>query len=299
MKYLVKISSLVLCLILCASCLRKELRSMDFTAEHVFTEGIEGPAVSPAGEFFAVNFEREGTIGRVDALGKGEVFLTLPDSSIGNGIRFDKNGNMFVADYKGHRVYRIKKGSKTPEVWAFQPDMNQPNDLDIAADGSIYLSDPNWNEGSGKLWRVHPDKRVELLETGMGTTNGITISPGDSILYVAESLQRTIWRYDLEKDGAPTNKKQFMSFEDFGLDGMRCDVRGNLYITRFEKGTVLILTPDGRIMDEVILSGKKPTNITFGGPDGRTCFVTVADRGCVEIFRSPFPGKFFANTNKN
>ena len=63
-----------------------------------FTKGIEGPACDKAGNVFAVNFKEQGTIGRVSPDGKGEVFLTLPEGSTGNGIRFDKKGNMFIAD---------------------------------------------------------------------------------------------------------------------------------------------------------------------------------------------------------
>ncbi|UCD60207.1 MAG: SMP-30/gluconolactonase/LRE family protein, partial [Flavobacteriaceae bacterium] len=99
-------------------CAEEQRLSEDFTSEFGFTAGIEGPAVNADGELFAVNFEREGTIGRVNKAGEAEVFISLPEGSIGNGIRFDLDGNMFVADYLGHTIYRIKKGSKTPEVWA-------------------------------------------------------------------------------------------------------------------------------------------------------------------------------------
>ena len=78
----------------------KEDTSTDFTEEHLFTTGIEGPAVDAAKNLYAVNFEKEGTIGIVDAQGKASLFMNLPNGSIGNGIRFDKEGNMFIADYK-------------------------------------------------------------------------------------------------------------------------------------------------------------------------------------------------------
>ena len=72
---------------------------------------------------------------------------------------------------------------------------------------------------------------------------------------------------------------------------MRCDVEGNLYITRHGKGTVAKLSPAGEILLEVELAGRNPTNIAFGGADGRTCYVTVADRGNVETFRVEAPGR--------
>ena len=64
-----------------------------------FTPGIEGPQCDGAGNVYAVNFKEDGTIGKVAPDGKGEVFITLPNKSVGNGIVFDRAGVMFIADY--------------------------------------------------------------------------------------------------------------------------------------------------------------------------------------------------------
>lgn len=276
------------------SCKEKQRTSADFTSEFGFTPGIEGPAVNANGELFAVNFAREGTIGKVNKAGEAEVFISLPEGSIGNGIRFDLEGNMFVADYLGHKVYRIKKDSKIPEVWAKDSTMNQPNDLAIGSGGIIYLSDPNWAENTGKLWMVNPERVIVLLEEGMGTTNGVEVSPDGKTLYVNESVQRVVWKYDIQENGKLSNKTKFISFTDFGLDGMRCDMEGNLYLTRYDKGTVAIVSPEGKILEEVVLKGKKPSNIAFGGDKGIDCFVTMADRGCFETFEALSPGSYYS-----
>lgn len=268
-------------------------QSEDFTPEFSFTQGIEGPAVNSDGTLFAVNFKQEGTIGSVDAEGNGEVFLSLPKGSIGNGIRFDEAGTMFIADYAGHKVYRVLKNSKELHVWAENPEMSQPNDLAVGNNGILYLSDPDWATNSGRIWMVSAKGTIHLLEDGMGTTNGIEVSPDGSVLYVNESAQRQVWKYDIQSDGSIANKSVLISFEDFGLDGMRCDARGNLYITRYDKGSVVIVSPEGNIIKEIFLKGKKPSNIAFGGVDGKTCFVTLADRGCIEIFTAPFSGSYY------
>lgn len=290
MKYFPK-SVLLYFILLSWACDTDSGKSWDFTAENVFTPGIEGPAVNSEGQLFAVNFQKEGTIGVVDENGMGKVFLELPEGSIGNGIRFDQNDNMFIADYAGHKVYRVAKGSNVPEIWAEQPNMNQPNDLTLGKRGQIYLSDPDWSTNTGKLWMVDPQTNVVLLEDEMGTTNGIEVNPEGTVLYVNESIQRKVWKYDILPDGRVSNKELIIAFKDFGLDGMRCDAQGNLYITRFEKGTVVVVSPEGKILDEIKLKGKKPSNITFGGKDWQTCYVTMADRGCVEAFRALHPGK--------
>ncbi len=272
-------------------------QSTDLIAEHSFTEGIEGPAVNKDGDIFAVNFKEQGTIGRVDQKGQGEVFITLPEGSIGNGIRFDKDQNMFVADYAGHKVYRLKNGSKTLEIWAEDLSMNQPNDLAISDTGYIYLSDPNWAANTGNIWMVTPSGNIQLLEANMGTTNGIEVSPDGKLLYVNESVQRKVWKYDIQKDGTISNKRLFFSFKDFGMDGMRCDTKGNLYITRYDKGTVVMISPEGTLIKEILLQGKKPSNIAFGGKDGRDGYVTMADRGCIEVIRIPHPGSYYTKVH--
>ncbi|NNK30547.1 MAG: SMP-30/gluconolactonase/LRE family protein [Flavobacteriaceae bacterium] len=282
---------MLLIVLLLGSCNTDSRESWDFTAENVFTAGIEGPAVNSDGQLFAVNFEKEGTIGVVNEAGEGKVFLELPEGSIGNGIRFDSNGDMFIADYLAHRVYRVPAGTNIPEVWASEPAMNQPNDLTIGKQGQIYLSDPNWSNSTGKIWMVDPKRKIVLLEDQMGTTNGIEVNPEGNVLYVNESIQRKVWKYDILPGGGIGNKQLFISFKDFGMDGMRCDKKGNLYITRFEKGTVIVVSPEGKILDEIELKGKKPSNITFGGKDRKTCFVTMADRGGLEAFHALHPGK--------
>src|SRR3954470_2703871 len=121
------------------------------TRPGAFTKGIEGPACDREGNIYAVNFGREGTIGKVTPEGRGELFVALPGKSVGNGIVFDRQGRMYVADYVGHNVLRIDPGTKAIEVFAHAA-MNQPNDLAIAPDGTLYASDPDWAHGTGQVW---------------------------------------------------------------------------------------------------------------------------------------------------
>ncbi len=120
------------------------------------------------------------------------------------------------------------------------------------------------------------------------------VSPDETKLYVNESEQRNVWVYDLSPAGEISNKRLLVKFPDFGVDGMRCDEKGNLYITRYGKGTVVVISPQGKQLQEIRLKGEKPTNIVFGGLDGKTCYVTtLADRGCIETFRTEFARRSF------
>ena len=119
-------------------------KARPLTEEKSFTAGIEGPNCDARGNVYAVNFQKDGTIGRVTPDGKGEVWVELPGKSVGNGIVFDKKGMMYVADYVGHNVLKIDPATKKITVYAHEDKMNQPNDLAIAPDGTLYASDPNW-----------------------------------------------------------------------------------------------------------------------------------------------------------
>ena len=265
--------------------------AQEFTPVNGFTSGIEGPACDAAGNLYAVNYERQHTIGKVTPDGAASVFVELPTGSIGNGIRFSSEGFMFIADYTNHNVLKVDMDTRDISVHAHEPTMNQPNDIAISANDILYASDPNWAESTGQIWRVDTDGKVTLLEADMGTTNGIEVSPDEKVLYVNESAQRNVWAYDLSPEGEVSNKRLLIQFPDFNMDGMRCDIEGNLYITRHGKGTVAKLSPAGEVLLEVQLTGKLCSNIAFGGEDGRTCYVTMADRGNVEVFRADLPGR--------
>ncbi len=265
-------------------------QASDFTAENLFSENIEGPNFHN-GILYVVNYQKDGTIGAVKADGTVELFVTLPEGSIANAIQFDANGNMLLADFKGHNILKVNMQSKAISVFVHNDLFNQPNDICINKKGQIFASDPNWKEETGKLWLIEPDGKSVLLKENIGTTNGITLSPNEKTLYVAESVQKKIWTFNVDPIGNISNQKLFASFGDFGLDGMKCDNKGNLYVTRYGKGTIEIFSPQGKLLHEVKMKGLKPSNLNFGGADGKTCYVTLQDRKCVEIFKSRVVGK--------
>lgn len=261
-----------------------------FTAEKSFTKGVEGPACDKAGNVYAVNFEKQHTVGKVTPEGKGEVFVTLPGASTGNGIRFNKEGLMFVADYAAHNLLTVNMTTKAVTTFAHEDAMSQPNDIAIAPDGSFFASDPNWKQSTGRVWRISDKGLVSLAADNLGTVNGIEVSPDGRTLYINETNQRNVWAFDITTDGKLTGKRLIRQFTDFGFDGMRCDVDGNLYITRNGKGTVIKMTPAGEVLQEVDVLGKSPTNLCFGGPDGRTVYVTEAEKWRLVSFRADKPG---------
>lgn len=262
-----------------------------FTPEHSFTSGVEGPATDNAGNVYAVSYQKTDTIGRVAPDGKAELWLTMPKGSLGNGIRFTPDGRMFVADYTGHNILEIDPATKKVSVFAHEASMSQPNDIALGPDGTLWASDPDWKAGTGRVWRIDRDGKVTRVAAEMSTTNGIEVSPNGKYLYVNESGSRKVWRFRIASDKSLVDKKLLIAFPDFGMDGMRADVKGNLYVTRHGKGVVAVVSPKGKLLREVDVLGKNPTNITFGGKDGKTCYVTEVQHGRLVSFRAQYRGR--------
>jgi sugar lactone lactonase YvrE len=290
------LGTLTTILIVCLSCEQKEVQyqSQDLVFVGQYTSGLEGPAVDQDGNLYFVNPTHSGSVGKVDTEGNFSLFIEhLPEGSTANGIRFGQDQSMYLADYTGHNVLKVNLKTKAVSVYAHDSLLNQPNDLAICCNDRMFASDPNWKESTGQLWRVE-NGQFYLLSKDMGTTNGVEVSPDEKTLYVNESVQRKVWAFDLDTEGNISNKRLFHQFDDFGMDGMRCDVEGNLYITRYGKGTVAKLSQEGKLLLEVQMKGKKPSNIAFGGKDGKTAYVTLQDRGYIETFRVQKAGRSFA-----
>ncbi|HWB97681.1 MAG TPA: SMP-30/gluconolactonase/LRE family protein, partial [Bryobacteraceae bacterium] len=272
------------------------------TQANSFTEGVEGPACDRQGNLYAVSYQREGTIGKVTPDGKASLFVEMPGGGRANGMRLDSEGMLIVADYVGHKVYRLDPatgkflGNLTQDWTGLQ--FHQPNDVGISRDDTIYFSDPDWKNpaGGGRIFMITapPNRRTVLLDQHLTTPNGITVSPGEKHVYVGQSEAHNILVYDRKPDGALHNKRVFTKLPKGGVpDGMRCDVKGNLYVSMVGLGKILIVHPDGRIDDRAIqCHGKSPANLTFCGKGGggSTLYITEKEHGRIEKFTAPDPG---------
>ena len=293
MKYIY--TTVVICFLLSCgtqhasqSFFNSKFQATDFTQENLFTVNIEGPAFYHD-SLFVVNYQHDGTIALVHPDGTCELYLNLPKGSIANSIKFDSEGNMLLADFQGHNILKVDAGHHVTTYC--HAAFNQPNDICINHKDQLFASDPDWNNNTGKLWRIDKGGQAVLLAQNMGTTNGIELSPDEKTLYVNESVQRKIWKFDVDSSGNISHRQLFTQFMDFGLDGMHCDKDGNLYVCCYGKGTVAVFNPQGDLLREISLKGKNCSNLVFGGEDGRTVFVTLQDRKCMEMFRADIPGK--------
>ncbi len=287
-----RVIGLLCCAFLATSLFAEEprVRAVSVTAINSFTSGIEGPSCDRDGNLFAVNFERRGTVGRVDRDGNAEVYLTLPENGVGNATRFDRHGSMFIADHVNHRILKVAPGSRECTIYAEEPSMFQPNDLTITADGTIFASDPDWKQGGGRIWRIDHIGRCEIVVNDLKLPNGVETSPDGQKLYVALTEAAEIIVFDIKEAKQLSNQKSLIRFETHLVDGIRCDVEGNLFVARYGSGTIAVVSPDGKLLHEIEVLGAEPSNLCFGGKDGRTVFVTEVQNRRVVKFDAAYPG---------
>ena len=307
--------------------------SKQLTPGGEYNKGIEGPAVNAAGDLFVVGFKIPGAdptlrrgIGQVKkGTAQSRLGAKLPDGGRGSGIRFDLQGRMYVADFKLHTIHVFEAGSTDPQPYfAAAPDpqhptkpaFNQPNDIAIARDGTIYASDPNFGAGTGRIWRITRGANGEGVGTIMtstrtlGITNGLDLSPDDKTLYVSESKSSTLhrpaslWAYRIDGTALVAGADALKTFDEGGdADGLRVDTDGRIFLARPEAKEVFILVPPGSPgapQARVKTVGKNPNNLTFGGADGRDVYVTQNtdsanqnddSKRFIERFRTDRPGR--------
>lgn len=249
--------------------------------ESVFTAGIEGPYALSNENILAVNFQKEGTIGCIAPNEKGSILFELPGKSVGNSIQPYGDTAIIVADYVAHKIWMYHLEDEILSVFAGNNQMNQPNDMVVHAKGWIYASDPAWADSTGKIWMIDSKGNSKLLASDMGTTNGICLNNEGTKLYVNESIQRSVWVYDVKTDGTIFNKKLFVQFDDAGLDGMKIGKHNELLIARYDAGEIGVYSADGSLIKSYKLHGKKPTNLTFN-EDSTSIFVTMQDKKWIE-----------------
>jgi gluconolactonase len=211
-----------------------------------------------------------------------------------NGLTFDANGALVVADHGNRQIARINESNFTRTTLADRYEgrrLNSPNDLVFHPNGDLYFTDPPYgldgiNDSRAKelpfngVYRLTPNGELTLLTKELTFPNGIAISPDGRTLYVAVSdPKKPLWMaYDIHPDGTIARGRVF--FDPAPLvalgrigspDGMKVDRAGNLFATG--PGGVLVFSPDGRHLG-TILTGERTANVAFGD-DGRTLYMTA------------------------
>ncbi|MFJ6674757.1 SMP-30/gluconolactonase/LRE family protein [Actinosynnema sp. NPDC091369] len=218
-------------------------------------------------------------------------FETFIADSGSNGLAVTPDGTRLLAATHDNRTvsaYSLTDRSRTTVAANYQGRaFNSPNDLTIGRDGTTYFTDPNFQRGNRtdeqngrtSVFRVR-DGVVSLVDDTLSQPNGVVLSPDGTTLYVGGS--NSIVKYSVAADGSTGNRTTFASIQT--PDGATIDCAGNLYWASYNEGLVHVFSPSGTRLG-TISAGRNITNAAFGGPDGRTLYITSGVNGSFGLYQ--------------
>ncbi|MCZ6671393.1 MAG: SMP-30/gluconolactonase/LRE family protein, partial [Verrucomicrobia bacterium] len=209
-----------------------------------------------------------------------KVTIFKDDSRGANGCWIDSNGNLIVCEHGGRGIYQINKdGSRKTIVNEYEgKKLNSPNDLWMDKRGGIYFSDPRYGQNRDDMeqegehvYYLSPNrKKLTRVTDDLVRPNGLLGSLDGKTLYIADQGDGKTFAYDIKPDGTLKNKRLFI---EEGSDGVTIDHKGNIYITNT---AVRVFSPDGSFIEEIVIP-KRPSNVCFGGDEGKTLFITARE----------------------
>jgi gluconolactonase len=204
------------------------------------------------------------------------------------GTYLCSDGRILICDNKLPALLELTPEGKV-NVLVEQFDgkkLNSLNDLTVDKAGNIYWTDPSGStreKPTGKIFRVRPDGKVDLLASDLAFPNGLDVDPGNKYLYVIESQTAKVLRYELPADDQPLGKATvFFALGGSGGDGCVFDAAGNFWVADFhrpetKKGRITVISPEAKVLGHLDIPATSVSNITFGGPKHDEIFVTTGD----------------------
>jgi len=246
--------------------------------EYADNRFFEGPTWSPTEVklYFTAFGEHGQQLLRLEHTGHVTVWMDRTEGV--NGTFLAQDGRLLAAQTYGHRVLALPPGGIRPAevvTLAADPAWNQPNDVCQSPTGHIYFSDPDFKTRTKSgVYHLAPDGRVGKVISDMTLPNGLVVSNDGRSLYVADSHEKHWRAYPIGEDGSLGAGRVFFNPDvpdQADPDGMTIDEHGRLYFTG--RGGVWVVRPDGTML-EFIPVPEFCSNLTFGGPDGRTLYLT-------------------------
>ena len=259
---------------------------------------LEGPAFDRAGNFYCVDI-CHGRIFRISPAGEWSIFAQYDGNP--NGLKIHRDGRIFVTDQSlGILIFDPRTGERIGRL-AGPPGASSfaaTNDLFFADDGTIYFTDPgssSLDDPSGRVYRWREGGEAELVADRLPYPNGLVLDHTGKVLLIALSRSLQIIRAPLNAAHARAEKLGLfiqLSGGIAGPDGLALDEDGGLAIAHSGLGTVWIFDRLGEPVARLrSCAGIRATNVAYGGPDGRTLYITESEKGVILRARVRTPGR--------
>ncbi len=241
-------------------------------------KSTEGPAVNAKGEVFFNDVSASKTY-RIGL--DGQVALLNDDAKKSNGEAFDADGRLYSVSMRDPRVLRYEADGK---VTVLAEDI-AGNDVVVAHSGNLYFTNPppDPSNDPSKLWLIRSDGSKQVVDTGaVKYMNGVTLSPDQSLLYVADYRSHWVYSYVIQPDGTLVDKQRYTwlhvpDTDDWSnADGIRCDRNGLLYVAT--KIGIQVCDQPGRVNAIIPTPNRRVANLVFGGAKFDTLFATCGDK---------------------
>ena len=242
----------------------------------------EGPTCDKDGNVFFTD-QPNNRIMKWSVDGKLSTFLEPSGRS--NGMMFDRDGNLISCADEDNELWNIAPdGTHTVIAKGFEGNrLGGPNDIWIAPNGGYYLSDPlykrswwkhtdGWGTVRGVYLLAPGTKELKLVAADLTQPNGITGTPDGKLLYVSDINAKKCYRFDIQADGSLAGKTRFY---EINSDGMTIDEKGNIYFSN--QDGVTVVDPSGKKLGSIPTGEKWTANVSFGGADHKTLFVTASE----------------------
>lgn len=246
---------------------------------------LEGPLVDAQGNLYVTDIPF-GRVFRIDPAGRWDLVAQWDGEP--NGLKFLDAGTLLVTDYRnGLMALDIASGVVRPFLERRNSErFKGVNDLTFDSRGNLYFTDQGQtglHDPTGRVYRLGTDGRLDVLLSNVPSPNGIVLSPDERFLFVAATRGNCVWRMPLLADGSVSKVGQFFtSYGPSGPDGLAVDASGRLLVANPGLAYVWVLGP--RAEPELVLTGEPGaslTNIAFGGPEGRTLYVTDSTHNAI------------------
>jgi gluconolactonase len=257
---------------------------------------LEGPSFDRAGNLYVVDIPY-GRILRISP--QAEWTVVCEYDGWPNGLKIHSDGRIFIADHRrGILQLDAASGRIAPVLEHVRREgFKGTNDLVFASNGDLYFTDQGQTglqDPSGRVFRLRRDGQVDCLMDRIPSPNGLVLSRDEKTLLVAVTRANQIWRLPLHPDGTTSKVGVFIALSGglAGPDGLALDDDGGLAVAHCGLGAVWLFNylgePQHRIVSCESLS---TTNLAFGGPTGKTLFITESDSGTILQAEVPVRGR--------